>query len=207
LLYNGLINWRNEVTKLYIAEVINDQYGTNVATSHLTLDELKSLSNADASKVYSGGMFGCELVTECLEARGKGTFHSTYDLFEKGNIAKVLRGIKQNGECVLTCGKVKIAFSTDSRMDALKLAKKGELLIKKAAKITKSEYRAATSLIRAYITQEIDEVAVDLWKHDADLRDEYGTFREYLKVFRLDALEDEYPGGVDVEGDIFGDMF
>jgi hypothetical protein len=126
-MYNGLIDWRNEVTKVYITEAFIDSISARVASSYVTLAELESLSStALTAGLKINGKYAEDLLSKCLEARGKGNFYNTYELFEKRNIAKVLRGIKQKGEAVLNGEECSITFSTTSAKHAMKLAKQAE---------------------------------------------------------------------------------
>ena len=77
------------------------------------------------------------------------------------------------------------------------------------SEITKEAYDAAVGVVRDYIRQEITKTAVAIWNDPDDYtREEFEgdgeTFEDFLKVHTENAMEDECPGGVSIESDVFG---
>lgn len=72
---------------------------------------------------------------------------------------------------------------------------------------SKMSYYEALEVIREHIRQKIDENAKRSWDRYDYIREEYDSFGEYLVEAREMAQENECPGGVNLEVEIFGKLY
>lgn len=75
-----------------------------------------------------------------------------------------------------------------------------------AREITKQEFETAASTVRKYIYQQIVVEAKRQWDEYEEIREEYDSFDHFVKEFFSDSLEDECPGGINLEVLIYGLM-
>lgn len=72
---------------------------------------------------------------------------------------------------------------------------------------TKTQYTKAIDVVRNYIREQIIANAKKEWDSNEDLRAEHEqdneTYEDYLRIAIENAMEDECPGGVNVDEDIF----